>query len=205
MSMTIRLHGVQESLMAFRELPRRVGFKHLRIALNAGGGIVKNRYASIVPRETGLLSKSIGVKVTIPDASYNTAHHGRPATAVVGVKRRAGRMMRVGRKGKLMGFGAAQRELVAERKRLAAGKVGRALDRERAAVRFTLASVVGARYRSPSRYAHLAGPRRRGKDILASAVAQTKSQVIAKVSEKLAQGIEIEARNLAPRQPALTG
>lgn len=193
---TIRIHGVPEALRAFDELPRRVRHKHLRIALNAGGGVIRDRYKAIAHRETGLLSKSIGVKVKIPDASFNKAHHGKPAYAVVGVKRKAGRMMRLKRTG-LKGFGVAQRELVAERKRL--NKEGKLppLRREQAAVKAVLKKNQEAVYRNPARYAHLAGPKRKGAQVLASAVSQSKSQAVAKVAEKLRQGIDSEARSLA--------
>jgi hypothetical protein len=52
-------------------------------------------------------------------------------------------------------------------------------------------------YRNPSRYAHLAGPRRKGAEVLASAVRQAKSQVGVRITEKLKQGIEQETRALA--------
>jgi hypothetical protein len=194
---TIRIHGVPEALRAFDQLPRRVRFKHLRIALNAGGGVIRDRYKAIAHKETGLLSKSIGVKVKIPDASFNSAHHGKPAYAVVGVKRKAGRMMRLNKKGNLKVFGKAQQFLVAERKRL--NKEGKLppLRREHAAKVATLNKFQDVVYRNPARYAHLAGPRRKGAEVLASAVRASKSQAIARVSEKLRQGIEIEARSLA--------
>lgn len=194
---TIKVFGVPEALRAFEQLPARVRFKHLRIGLNAGGGIIRDRYASLAHRETGLLSKSIGVRVSIPDSSYNKAHHGKPAYAVVGVKRKAGRMMRMNKKAKLKGFGVAQRDLVAERKRL--NKEGKLspLRREAAAVKAVLAKNVGAVYRNPSRYAHLAGPRRKGADVLAAAVRSSKAQAGAKIIDKLRQGLETEAHALS--------
>lgn len=67
--------------------PRKVMFKHLRIALNAWGGVVRDRMRSLAPKESGLLRQSLSVKVKIPDASYNTAHHGKPGYVVVGPKR----------------------------------------------------------------------------------------------------------------------
>ncbi len=68
-------------------LPRRVGLRVFRIALNAWGGTVRNFAKSKARRETGLLQKSLKVKVKIPDASYNTAHHGKPAYVIVGPAR----------------------------------------------------------------------------------------------------------------------
>jgi hypothetical protein len=91
MTTPIKLHGVPEAIHAMRELPRRVRIRHLRIALNAGGGVLKSAATSLVPTQFGVLKKSLGVKVTIPDASYNAAHHGRPAYVVVGPRRRFAR------------------------------------------------------------------------------------------------------------------
>lgn len=193
----IEVKGVPAALRAFDELPRRVRIKHTRIALNAGGGVIKNQYAATAHRQTGLLSKSIGVKVTIPDASFNKKHHGKPAYAVVGVKRKAGRMMRLNKKNVLKGFGAAQKELVAERKRLEKDGKLPPLQRERAAVKAVLDKNKGAVYRSPSRYAHLAGPDRKGAEVLAAAVRQTKDQAGARILEKLRQGLETEAAALS--------
>jgi len=201
--LVLKLHGVPEALQAFRDLPRRVGFKHLRIALNAGGGIIRDRAKSIVRRESGTLAQSLGVKVKIPDASFNSAHHGKPAYVLVGPKRRSGRMIRKNKKGNLKGFGAAQKFLNTERKRL--NKEGKLppLRREHAAKVATLKKFPDAVYRNPSRYAHLVekghgGPRpAKAYPYLSMAVSQTRSQVIAKVSDKLKQGIDSEARALA--------
>jgi hypothetical protein len=194
---TIKIYGIPEALRAFGELPRRVRFKHLRIALSAGGGVVRDAYAARAHRVTGLLAKSIGVKVTIPDASFNSKHHGKPATAIVGVKRRAGRLMRLNKQNALKGFGAAQKALAAERKRL--NKEGKLspLRRESAAVKAVLKANPTAVYRNPSRYAHLAGPGRRGAEVLASAVRSSKAQALAKIEGKLRIGIETESRALA--------
>lgn len=68
-------------------LPRRVGLKVFRIALNAWGGVVRNTSRSLARRQTGLLRKSLTVKVKIPDSSYNVKHHGRPAYVIVGPAR----------------------------------------------------------------------------------------------------------------------
>lgn len=70
-------------------LPRRVGIRVYRIALNAWGGVVKQVAVSRARRRTGLLKKSQVVKVKIPDASYNVKHHGKPAYVMVGTSRDA--------------------------------------------------------------------------------------------------------------------
>ncbi len=69
------------------ELPRRVGLRVYRIALNAWGGVVKPIQVARARRQTGLLAKSPRVKVVIPDASYNAKHHGKPAYVMVGPSR----------------------------------------------------------------------------------------------------------------------
>ncbi len=69
------------------ELPRRVGLKVFRIALNAWGGVVRDVAKSMARKETGLLKKSLIVKAKIPDASYNVKHHGKPAYVIVGPSR----------------------------------------------------------------------------------------------------------------------
>lgn len=193
----IRVHGVPQALRTFEELPRRIRFKHLRIALNAGGGVIKNQYVAIAHRQTGLLAKSIAVKVAIPDASFNRQHHGRPAYAVIGTKRKAGRMMRLNKRNVLKGFGAAQKELVAERKRLASDGKLTPRKREAAAVKAVLDKHKDAVFRNPSRYAHLAGPNRKGAEVLSAAVRATKDAAGARIIEKLQQGLQTEAAALS--------
>lgn len=69
-------------------LPKKMRTKHLRIAMNAWGGVVKRKMQDLAPKETGLLRQSITVKVRIPDASFNEKHHGKPAYGLVGPSRR---------------------------------------------------------------------------------------------------------------------
>jgi hypothetical protein len=206
MPTVVKMFGVKEALHAFRELPRRVHFKHLKIALNAGGGVIRDRAVILVRRRTGILARSLAVGTpVIPDASFNQAHHGKPAYVKIGPKTKAGRFLRLTAKGLLRGFGAAQKALMAERKRLAAGKIGKPLERERAAVRAVKAGFGGGLYISPSRYAHLLekGHRRgagrsaaRAYPFLSTAVNQTKMQALARVEEKLRIGLNTEAHAL---------
>ena len=128
----IKLHGVKEALHAFGEMPRRLRHRHLRIALNAGGGILKRTAQSYAPKEVGLLRQSIGVKVKIPDASFNTKHHGRPAYVVIGPRRGFSRGVFNNKRGRtrtLTDAKSTQKQFL-----LAGGK---------------------ATIRNPSRYAHL--------------------------------------------------
>lgn len=68
-------------------LPRKVYFRTLRRALNAWGGVVRDKARSLARRQTGLLAKSLKVKAVIPDASFNVAHHGKPPYVMVGPSR----------------------------------------------------------------------------------------------------------------------
>lgn len=182
-------------LFVLGELPRRVGFKHLRIALSAWGGVVKNVAKGLARVDTGLLKKSISVKPpVIPDASYNPDHHGRPAYVIVGPRRRSGRMLRKSEAGRLIGYGKAQKALVAERKRLKDEGTLAPLQRERTAVRNALAAFSAARYRNPSRYAHLV---ERRHPFIGPATIAGATEGMAKLKAKLKQGIETEARALA--------
>jgi hypothetical protein len=99
MSLTIHVQGIPEAIEAFRDLPRQVRNRHMRIAMNAGGGVIRNAMAARMPVETGLLKRSLRVKVKVPDASFNVAHHGRPAYAVIGPKRGITGRVGISRKG----------------------------------------------------------------------------------------------------------
>lgn len=186
-------------------LPRRVQIKTLRIALNAWGGIVRDKQKALAQKETGLLSRTLGVKVTIPDASRNKAHHGKPAYVVVGPKRKSGRFMRLNSKGSLIGFGKANKELKTNRNFFRAqGSSGRAT--EIGAVKATRKAFGNAVYRNPTRYIHLVEKgHRRGKgrsSARAYPMIGPSQQVgnttgLAKFKSKLGEGIETEARLLA--------
>ena len=84
MTLVLRVGGVQDCISAFRDLPRTVRNKHMRIAMNAGGGVIRDAAVANMPSETGLLKKSIKVKVRVPEASHDPKHWGKPAYAVVG-------------------------------------------------------------------------------------------------------------------------
>jgi hypothetical protein len=84
MTLVLRVGGVQDTISAFRDLPRTIRNKHMRIALNAGGGVIRDAAVSNMPSATGLLKKAMNVKVRVPDASHNPKHWGKPAFAVIG-------------------------------------------------------------------------------------------------------------------------
>lgn len=164
---TIQVTGVREALNAFRELPRRIGLKHLRIGLNAAGGVIRDRAVSLAPKETGLLKKSLGVKVKIPAASYNAGHHDKPAYAVIGPKRNFVRLVTIGRTG--------ARTTGAKRALKLLGK-GQAV-----------------RARRPARYAHLA---EKHQSFINAAWRQAGEQAVSRISEKLSAGFIQEAAAL---------
>jgi hypothetical protein len=162
---------------------KAVAKKWLNIGLNAAGSPAKAVAQARAAKETGLLQKSMTIKVP---HDKNTRI---PIGVLVGPGRRKGRFMRPNKAGKLKGFGAAQRELVAERKRLATGKIGKPIEREREAVRFVKASFPAARYRNPTRYAHLA---ERKKPAIHAAYYALARQGVPRLKQKLEQGIAAE-------------
>lgn len=124
-----RVYGVQDTLQAFAEIPLTVQNKGMRIALNAAGGVIRDAAVANAPKESGLLKRSLKVKVKVPNASYNRAHHGRPAYAIVGPARRIVQAVVVTKKG--------------ARTKSAAG-IAKAASKG-----------LGVHIRRPSRYAHL--------------------------------------------------
>lgn len=169
----MKVYGIPETLKAFDELPKRMRVKHLRIALNAAAGLIRDAAKARVRRESGLLAASLKTKVAIPDASYNVKHHGKPAYAVIGPARNVvGPVLN----GKVLSVRKATKHV------LSGGKV---------------------ETRRPSRYAHLierghGGPRPApAYPFLGPAVAASKEQALSRAVEKLRSGLEQEAAALA--------
>lgn len=92
MSAIVNQRDVAYATMALGELPRRLGFLHLRKALNKWGGEVRDVAKAGARRRTGSLAKGLRVAVKIPDASYDKRHHGKPARVIVGPSRRFGQV-----------------------------------------------------------------------------------------------------------------
>lgn len=63
MSLSVKLVGLNECIGALRNLPLSIQRKHMRIAMNAAGGMLKNAAVSRVPQRTRLLKQSLAVKV----------------------------------------------------------------------------------------------------------------------------------------------
>jgi hypothetical protein len=62
--LNVQMTGVKECLAALKDVPAGIQRKHMRIAMNAAGGILKTGAVGRVPKRTGLLKQSLGVKVT---------------------------------------------------------------------------------------------------------------------------------------------
>jgi HK97 gp10 family phage protein len=192
MTLAIKVFGIKEALETFGDLPRSIQNKHMRIGLSAGAGIIRDAAVANVPKSSGLLAKSMKVRVKVPDASFNKAHHGRPAYAVIGPARRV-----EGRVGIVRG-------------RVKTITTRQAIKRSFGGGGFTI--------RRPSRYAHLVErgttphiitaknarvlasngnvfgrmvghPGSAGKKFLSSAVRSSGAQAQRRVIDKLQQGI----------------
>lgn len=147
MTLNMQVRGVRETMAALREVPRRVQLRHVRIGLSKGAGMLRDAAARMAPRDTGLLSRSLKVKVKVPDASFNKTHHGKPAYAVIGAQRMKSPYRRKTAAGRMIGYGAANKEFRASL------KAGGGIRKSRAHVQGMFHNAV---YRSPSRYSHLA-------------------------------------------------
>ena len=166
MTLVMKIFGVKECLTAFADLPVTIQNKHMRIGLNAAAGVIRDAAVANAPKDTGLLQKSLKVKVKIPNASYNRAHHGRPAYAVVGPSRQV-----VG--------------VQTFRKSGSRGKIK--------TVRLKPKQRLATNVRRPSRYAHLVerGTKRgvKATRFLARAVSSHGSAAQAKMIQKLQDGL----------------
>lgn len=173
MTLVVKVFGVDDCMRAFAELPRTIQNRTMRVALSSAGGVIRDAAVANAPKETGLLRRSLKVKVRVPNASYDPKHHGRPAYAVVGPQRRI--------------FGLAK---------TVRGRVRAKLKRG-----FTKKGT--ARVRRPSRYAHLVekGTRRgvKATRFLARAVASHGEAAKLKMLQKCHDGVMNWARTRRAR------
>lgn len=185
MSINVQIKGVAGTVEALNQFPGRLRFRYMRIALNAALGVVKKKAQSLVRTQTGLLRRSIGVKVKIPQASHNPKHHDKPAYGLVGPRRREALLMTRGNapiRAKVVNLAKGKQEFHVKSKK------------GFAAVRFAQASGEKVRRRVASRYAHLlerghGGPRPApAHPFLAPAVAQSESEAMNKFNSKIAEG-----------------
>lgn len=178
MSLRIQVFGINELKGALLDLPRSLQNRHMRIAMNAGGGVIRDAAVARAPRETGLLKRSLKVKVRVPDASFSKAHHGKSAYAVIGPSRQVVGVQKYRKSWALGGFKTVR---LARRKK---GEQDR-FQKSRLIVATTL--------RRPSRYSHLVekGTKRGVKAVrfLAGAARSAGSLAKAAIVRKLNQGI----------------
>jgi hypothetical protein len=169
MPTTIKLVGVEQAIANLAQLPRKVALRHLRVALSAAGGKIKDVAKVLAPVETKTLRNALTVKVKIPDASWDVKHHGRPAYVLIGAKR----------------GGTGDRQVSSWK-----GKIrrvtGKSLERAHA---FGLR----VRVRRPSRYSHLAEKKHRFHANAARIAGPVASQ---RAADKLAKAFETEAAAL---------
>lgn len=173
MTLQINPHSYRQLMTNLSTLPRKVGLRVFRVALNAWGGIVKQEQKTRAKRgATGLLRKSPTVKVKIPDASFNAAHHGKPAYVMVGPGRNVVGAVAGGKK---------LSDKKALKRVLGGGKV---------------------QTRRPSRYAHLvergiAGTKRiTPEPFVEPSIRAGETEGMAKLASKLESGIAAAAASL---------
>jgi hypothetical protein len=175
-SLKIEVFRLTQTLDALYRLPPRVQDRPMRKALSAAGGVIKRAARAYVRRETGLLDKSLIVKVTIPASNYRGNGQNKPAYAVVGASRRV--------VGPALTIGGVTKKLSTRR-----------------AVAAVLAGVK-VQTRRPSRYLHLVekghgGPRPAPPHpFLSTAVATVGAYAQAVAIQKLQEGILEEAAKL---------
>lgn len=200
-NLNMQVVGVREALHALRELPRRVHNKHVRIGMNKGAGILRDAARRFARFDTGTLKKSLTIKVKVPDASFNVAHHGKPAYAVIGPARGKAKYFRRSSTGRLRGFGAANREFKVTVNQLRQGGApGRAISS--AARRFVSSKFTNANLRNPSRYAHIVergGRRHKSRPFLGMATATNGQRALIETVQKINSGLMAEAQALGAR------
>ena len=75
---TIKVIGIPQTLFSLQSLTPELRRKHLKIAMSAAGGVMKDVAKPRMPKETGLLRRAIVVKAHVPKKP------NKPAYAVVG-------------------------------------------------------------------------------------------------------------------------
>ena len=195
-----RVVGADSAMNALRALPRKLRFKHMRIALNAGGGVLRDAAKSKIRVVSGALKKSLKVRVKIPEASFNPAHRRKPPYVVIGPGRRTQQFYKPDTGD---GRWKTSKEATKTYKRVYVDNIGlgvHSLQAVREGIRFTRETHRGVRVRIPSRYAHLVekGTKRsRAFPFLRRAIATHGIAAMQKIIDKLKHGLEIEARLLS--------
>lgn len=186
MSLRVQIEGIPQAIAAMSGLVPAVRIRHMRISLNAAMGVIRGHAVTGAPRDSRLLSRSLRVKVVVPQSSKNHAHHDRPAWGMVGAGRGLDMAVVTKASGKrsTTTFAKAQEQ---NKARVLSGKTGNKIERKRA-----------------SRYLHLAekeggikGPG--GTHFMANAAKRGATAANAKFTAKIQQGIDTEAKRLASK------
>lgn len=167
MNLTVEVQGIPEATAKLDRFGKGVKRKHLRIAVSAGGGVLKPEVIRRAPRDTGTLAKHQIVKAKV-------TKDGEGAYALVGAKRG----IRVVARGS---------KTVATFRTKKDGTVSVAGEK-----RLKKEQAKGGKLRTlvPSRYSHLAEKKH---GYLAKSVVAKKEQVKATVTRKLREGVLAEA------------
>lgn len=176
--LNVQILGIPQAIAAMQGLTPALRVRHMRIALNAAVGVIRRRAVSLAPIDTKALSKSLRVKVIIPQSSRNPAHHDRPATGLVG----AGRGITLAAVTRASGKRSATTFKAATASNARRAAKGQSLNRIQKKV--------------PSRYIHLAN---RSSRFMESAATSGATEANTKFNEKIRVGIETEARRLASK------
>jgi hypothetical protein len=79
---SIKVIGIPQTLFVLQSFTPELRRKHLKIAMSAAGGVMKDAAKPQMPKETGLLRRSIIVKSSVPK------NPAKPAYAAVGASRK---------------------------------------------------------------------------------------------------------------------
>lgn len=190
--LNVQIVGIEQAIRNLQELPKGLQRKHMRIAMNAAGGVLKTAAVSRVPRQTGLLKRSLSVKVK--------ANKRGEWFAAVGPKRGMKVGVRTTAKGTLRAMSAAKTKSLA-----AAGETVRYANPARyahLAEKGTKAHIVRATNKrvlagGGNIYGRQVTIRARGSRFLQIAATVAGPQASAKAVQKLLDGIEHERSRLA--------
>lgn len=195
-SVFMRVEGAEKAVLSLRLFPRKLQTKQVRIAMNAAMAPIKRDAIANAPSDTGLLKKSLRIKVKVPDASYNVKHHGKPAYGLVGAGRGIFGVRSIGKKG----LGSVLAKTRAAAVKLIKGGKGR-LQTVRERDRFVPlgGGELKTHARRASRYSHFAEKGRKGKGgtkFLEKATASASPRAREEFVRKLVPGIYQEAANI---------
>jgi HK97 gp10 family phage protein len=171
---SIKVIGIPQTLFALQSFTPELRRKHLKIAMSAAGGVMKDAAKPRMPKETGLLRQAISVKAHVPKKE------NRPAYALIGTSNKV--------VGAVAQIGGRTRTLTNARfKKLNATNMG---------------AIYFGRMRRPSRYLHLVekGTRRSsGAHVLETTYRVMKSAAEAAAVVKLKQGVAEVAFGLSKK------